>query len=183
MAHVSVIGYFLLPTTLAWGGFGQRVNMAYRFTQTGWEYCKWKDTPKWHLTAVKWVTGLMVVVSLYLISIDPSFIIGALLGPGGMALTYLSMANSKTYQSLQTEYNHITFEWGEIKAIAIATNREVVVLKYHRAAEGEAIPPFRNVNIFCKRKQKAAVADFIKGHLPLDTPFTKAKLNTLMRTE
>jgi hypothetical protein len=165
---------FLGPTLLFWGGLGQRVNIAYRFTQTGWEYCKWKDTPNWHLAAVKWVTGLMAVVSLYLISIDPFFIIGALLGPGGMALTYLSMANSETYQTLQTEYNHVTFEWREINAIAIATNREIVDLKYQRIGKGNSA--IENVNIYCRRKQKETVAKFVERCLPASTSITSRKL-------
>jgi hypothetical protein len=173
----------LLVTFFAWLGYGQRVNLAYRFAETGWEYCQWKDTPKWHLTMVKWVTGIMAVAFIYMATIDPSFILGALIGPGGMALTYLSMANSKSYQEMHSEYNHITFKWCEMKQVAIATNRDIVDLKYSRAKESVNRPVVRNVNVFCKRGQKEVVANAIKPCMAPGTPFIWAKLNLLLDTD
>ncbi|MFS2162068.1 hypothetical protein ACCD10_32765, partial [Pseudomonas sp. Pseusp122] len=69
----------------------QKMNFAYRFTQSGVEYCKWKDFPKWVLTFLKWLTGITAIVFIFLATIDPAFLIGALIGPGGGGLIYLSM--------------------------------------------------------------------------------------------
>ena len=80
----------------------QKMNFAYRITQSGVEYCEWKDFPKWALTFLKWFSGATAIIFIYLATIDPTFLIGALIGPGGMGLVYLSMANSKSYQRIHT---------------------------------------------------------------------------------
>ncbi|MFS2157501.1 hypothetical protein ACCD10_09125, partial [Pseudomonas sp. Pseusp122] len=61
----------------------QRVNFAYRFTKSGVEECEWKDFPKWLLPFLKWFTGITAVIFISLAAVDPSFLIGALVGPGG----------------------------------------------------------------------------------------------------
>ncbi|MFS2196856.1 hypothetical protein ACCD02_32590, partial [Pseudomonas sp. Pseusp88] len=61
----------------------QRVNFAYRFTKSGVEECEWKDFPKWILPFLKWFTGITAVIFISLAAVDPSFLIGALVGPGG----------------------------------------------------------------------------------------------------
>ena len=174
---------FLIPVLLAWTGLGQRVNLAYRFAETGWEYCQWKDTPKWHFTMVKWVTGITVVGSIYMATLEPGFIMGALIGPGGMVLLYLSMANSKTYLDLETEYHHVVIEWSAVTQLAIATNREIVDLKYGQMSDMGIRPVIWNVNIFCRRGQKEPVANAIKPYLPPGTPFIRAKLDFLLKTD
>ncbi|TWR95583.1 hypothetical protein, partial [Pseudomonas extremaustralis] len=102
----SCIFFFSLMLLVLLSVTHQRMNFAYRFTQSGVEYCEWKDFPKWALTFLKWFTGMMAIIFIYLTTIDPTFLIGALIGPGAMGLMYLSMANSKTYQRMQTEYHH-----------------------------------------------------------------------------
>jgi putative Mn2+ efflux pump MntP len=57
-------------------------------------------------------------------TIDATYLIGALLGPGGLSLIYLSMAYSKNYQEMHAEYHHHAFKWEELTQLAIATNRE-----------------------------------------------------------
>ncbi len=93
----------------------QRVSFAYRFTKSGIEYCEWKSPARWTLTFVKWFAGVTAIIFIFLATIDPVFLIGALVGPGGMGLMYLSMANSKSYQNLHTEYHHHFLQWKELK--------------------------------------------------------------------
>ncbi|NUT75804.1 hypothetical protein HNO86_12195 [Pseudomonas sp. C1C7] len=161
----------------------QRVNFAYRFTQSGVEYCKWKDFPKWVLPFLKWFTCIIVIICIGMASIDPAFLIGALIGPGGMGLMYLSMANSKSYQEMHTQYHHYAFKWEELTQLSIATNREVVDLKYSITLEGENCKTNWSLNVFCKRKQKVNVAEFIKPYLSSDVPFIKAKVNVPLSTQ
>ena len=161
----------------------QRMNFAYRFTRSGIECCEWKDFPKWALTFLKWFSGIAVIIFIYLATIDPTFLIGALIGPSSMGLMYLSMAHSKTYQQMQTQYHHLMYEWKDFTQLAIATNREVVDLKFcHFDPRLGRIVKW-NLNIFCKRKQKEAVANFIKPYLSPDVPFIKAKVNVPMSTD
>ena len=161
----------------------QRMNFAYRFTRSGIECCEWKDFPKWALTFLKWFSGIAAIIFIYLATIDPTFLIGALIGPGSMGLMYLSMAHSKTYQQMQTQYHHLMYEWKDFTQLAIATNREVVDLKFcHFDPRLGRIVKW-NLNIFCKRKQKEAVANFIKPYLSPGVPFIKAKVNVPMSTD
>ena len=161
----------------------QRMNFAYRFTQSGVEYCKWKNFPKWALTFLKWFSGITAIIFIFLATLGSTFLIGALIGPGGMGLMYLSMANSKSFQEMHTEYHHHAFKWEELTQLAIATNREVVDLKYSITLKGNDYKTNWSLNVFCKRKQKEAVANFIKPYLSPDIPFIKAKVNVPMSTD
>ncbi|NUT75803.1 hypothetical protein HNO86_12190 [Pseudomonas sp. C1C7] len=161
----------------------QRMNFAYRFTRSGVEHCEWKDFPKWVLPFLKWFTGITAVIFIFLATIDPAFLIGALVGPGGMGLMYLSMAHSKSYQQMHTQHHHYAYKWEELTQLAIATNREVVDLKYSVTQEGDDFKTNWSLNVFCKRKQKEKVAEFIKPYLSPGVPFIKAKVNVPLSTD
>ena len=179
----SCIFFFSLMLLVLLSVTHQRMNFAYRFTRSGIECCEWKDFPKWALIFLKWFSGIAAIIFIYLATIDPTFLIGALIGPGSMGLMYLSMAHSKTYQQMQTQYHHLMYEWKDFTQLAIATNREVVDLKFcHFDPRLGRIVKW-NLNIFCKRKQKEAVANFIKPYLSPDVPFIKAKVNVPMSTD
>ena len=120
---ISTLLFFIIINAALISMTHQRMNFAYRITQSGVEYCEWKDFPKWALTFLKWFTGMMAIIFIYLTTIDPTFLIGALIGPGAMGLMYLSMANSKTYQRMQTEYHHHFLHWKELTKSTVATNR------------------------------------------------------------
>ena len=179
----SCIFFFSLMLLILLSVTHQRMNFAYRFTQSGVEYCKWKDFPKWALTFLKWFSAITAIICIYLATIDPTFLIGALIGPGGMGLMYLSMANSKSYQDMHTQYHHYAFKWEELTQLAIATNREVVDLKYSVTLDGNDYKTNWSLNVFCKRKQKEKVADFIKPYLSPGVPVIKAKVNVPMSTD
>lgn len=160
----------------------QRVSFACRFTDSGIEYCKWKDFPKWVLPFLKWLAGATAVIFVSLVALDPAFLFGALVGPGGVGLTYLFMANSDSYRGMQTEYNHYAFKWHEFTQLAIATNREIVDLKYSVIQEGSDYVTNWGLNVFCKRKQKEHVAYFIKPYLSPGVPFIRAKVDVPLST-
>ncbi|MDD1979812.1 hypothetical protein NPS20_25980, partial [Pseudomonas putida] len=64
----------------------QRMKFAYRFTPTGVECCEWKDFPEWALTFLKWLAGITAIFFIFMAIFDPSFLLGALIGPGGIGL-------------------------------------------------------------------------------------------------
>ena len=179
----STLLFFIIVNTALISMTHQRMNFAYRFTQSGVEYCKWKNFPKWALTFLKWFSGITAIIFIFLATLGSTFLIGALIGPGGMGLMYLSMANSKSFQEMHTEYHHHAFKWEELTQLAIATNREVVDLKYSITLKGNDYKTNWSLNVFCKRKQKEAVANFIKPYLSPDVPFIKAKVNVPMSTD
>ncbi|ALI01905.1 hypothetical protein C1Y08_16120 [Pseudomonas sp. FW306-02-F02-AA] len=175
----SVVFYLSMSFTISCMTH-QRMNFAYRFTQSGVECCEWKDFPKWALTFLKWLAGITAIIFVFLATIDPAFLIGALIGPGGIGLMYLSMANSRSYQKMQTQYHHLTYEWKDFTQLAIATNRDVVDLKYTMYDNGIVT---WSQNIFCKRKQKENVAKLIEPYLSPGVPFIKAKVNVPLSTD
>ena len=180
---ISILLFFTVINIALISITHQRMNFAYRFTHSGIECCEWKDFPKWALTFLKWFSGIAAIIFIYLATIDPTFLIGALIGPGSMGLMYLSMAHSKTYQQMQTQYHHLIYEWKDFTQLAIATNREVVDLKFCHFDQRLGRIVKWNLNIFCKRKQKEAVANFIKPYLSPGIPVIKAKVNVPMSTD
>ena len=157
----------------------QKVDFAYRITRSGIEYCEWKDFPKWALTFLKWFTGMMAIIFIYLTTIDPTFLIGALIGPGAMGLMYLSMANSKTYQRMQTEYHHHFLHWKELTKSTVATNRVMMELEYSVPQEGSIYMTIGRQYIFFTPKDKERVTQLIKNNLLPGTPYVFGKVDVL----
>ena len=179
---ISTFFYATLFST-AFSMTHQRMNFAYRFTQSGLEYCKWKDFPGWALPVLRWTIGVTAVIFLFLATTDPSFLFGALAGPGGMGLMYLTMAYSKSYRELHTQYHHHQFQWKDFTQLAIATNREIVDLQYSMTLEGRDYITEWNINLYCKKRQKEAVANFIKPYLTSGTPILRARINAPLSTD
>jgi len=178
--QVSVsLGFYLLMSFTISCMTHQRMNFAYRFTQSGVEYCEWKDFPKWALTFLKWFTGMMAIIFIYLTTIDPTFLIGALIGPGAMGLMYLSMANSKTYQRMQTEYHHHFLHWKELTKSTVATNRVMMELEYSVPQEGSIYMTIGRQYIFFTPKDKERVTQLIKNNLLPGTPYVFGKVDVL----
>ncbi|WP_442112823.1 hypothetical protein [Pseudomonas sp. NUPR-001] len=180
---LSCIVFYLIALFVTLTMTHQRVNFAYRIAESGVEYCVWKDFPEWALKFLKWIAGITAVIFLFIATIDPSFLLGALLGPGGMGLTYLSMAHSKNYREMHTRYHNYAFKWGDFTQLAIASNREVVDLKYTITMEGDDFETRWSLNVFCRRKQKEKVAELIRPYLSPDVPFIRAKVNVPLSTD
>ena len=176
---ISTLLFFIIINTALISMTHQRMNFAYRITQSGVEYCEWKDFPKWALTFLKWFTGMMAIIFIYLTTIDPTFLIGALIGPGAMGLMYLSMANSKTYQRMQTEYHHHFLHWKELTKSTVATNRVMMELEYSVPQEGSIYMTIGRQYIFFKPKDKERVTQLIKNNLLPGTPYVFGKVDVL----
>lgn len=175
-------GFYIFTCSMAASMTHQRMNFAYRFSRSGVEYCEWKDFPRWALPLLRWVAGITSIIFIFLATLDPAFLLGALAGPCGIGLLYLKMAYSKGFRDLHTRYHHHEFEWQEITQLAIATNREIVDLKYNMVLRGQHPASEWNFNIHCQRKQKEQIANFIKPYLLPGVPFIRAKLDFLMST-
>ena len=176
---ISTLLFFIIINAALISMTHQRMNFAYRITQSGVEYCEWKDFPKWALTFLKWFTGMMAIIFIYLTTIDPTFLIGALIGPGAMGLMYLSMANSKTYQRMQTEYHHHFLHWKELTKSTVATNRVMMELEYSVPQEGSIYMTIGRQYIFFTPKDKERVTQLIKNNLLPGTPYVFGKVDVL----
>ncbi|QYX48627.1 hypothetical protein K3F43_03735 [Pseudomonas tussilaginis] len=180
---LSCVFFYMLMLFVTLSMTHQRMKFAYRFTRSGIECCEWKDFPEWALTFLKWLAGITAIFFVFMATIDPSFLLGALIGPGGIGLTYLSMAYSKSYREMHTQYHHLIYEWKDFTQLAIATNREVLDLKFSHFDQRLGRVVNWSLNIFCKRKQKEKVAEFIRPFLSPGVPFIKAKVNVPLSTD
>ncbi|AIL63360.1 hypothetical protein [Pseudomonas alkylphenolica] len=172
---LSCVFFYVLMLSVVSSMTHQQINCAYRFSKSGLEHCEWKDFPKWALTFLKWLAGITAVFFVFMATIDPSFLLGAVIGPGGVGLTYLSMACSKNYREMHTQYHCYAFKWEELTQLAVVTNREIVEFKYSVIQEGRDHITVGGVNIFCRRKQKEKVAEFIKPYLSPGVPCIETK--------
>ncbi len=84
---------------------------------------------------------------------------------------------------MQTQYHHLIYEWKDFTQLAIATNREVVDLKFTHFDQRLGRVVSWSLNIFCKRKQKEKVAELIRPFLSPGVPFIKAKVNVPLSTD
>ncbi|WP_256672848.1 hypothetical protein [Pseudomonas sp. C1C7] len=155
------------------------MNYAYRITQSGVEYCEWKQPPKWVLPFLKWLTGITTIIFIFLATIDPTFLIGALIGPGGTGLMYLSMANSKGFQSLHTEYHHYFIHWNQLTNITIATNRHMIELEFKFPEKNTNDMLSGSQYVFFQRRKKEQAVNLIKAHLPSSVPCVIGKVDVL----
>jgi hypothetical protein len=157
----------------------QKMNYAYRFTAAGLEYCEWKDFPKWALPALKWIAGVTAVILLFMATIDPNFLIGALAGPGGMGLMYLKMAYSKSFRDFHTEYHHHFLDWTYLTLVTIANNRHMIEFSYNAPKPDSNRRSIGRQYVFFQKAEKQRVIDLIKWHLPESTLCKIGHVNVL----
>ncbi|WP_421555377.1 hypothetical protein [Pseudomonas kitaguniensis] len=176
---LSCVFFFSLMMLVLMSVTHQRMNFAYRFTKSGVEYCEWKDFPKWALTFLKWFSVITAIIFIYLATIDPAFLIGALIGPGGMGLMYLSMASSKGFQRMHTEYHHHFLHWRELTKSTEATNRVMIELEYKVPEKGSIYMTIGRQYVFFTSKQREQVCQVIKSNLLPSTPYVVGKVDVL----
>lgn len=172
---------FFVLVSLIFYGSHQKVNIAYRITPSGIEYCKWKYAIRLNSKLVGIISIFVTVAFLSLAITTSSLSLVALAGPGGMGVIALMRLSSKKFRDPNTEYNHLEFKWRQITQLAIATNRDVVDLKYTYIDDGHET--HWNFNIFCEKGQKESVAAVIRLHLSPEVPFIRAKVNVPLSTE
>jgi len=173
------ISFFILFSCLILSMTHQKMNYAYRFTLSGLEYCEWKDFPKWALPVLRWTAGITGIIFLYMATVDPSFLIGALAGPGGMGLMYLKMAYSKSFRDLHTEYHHHFLHWTELTEVIIATNRAMAEFAYSVPKPNSTHRSIGSQYVFFQKTEKQRVINLIKLHLPESTPCKVGHVNVL----
>lgn len=96
-----------------------------------------------------------------------------------MGIMYLSMANAKNYQNLQTEYHHYFLHWTELTRSTTATNREMVELKYSIPKENSIYMTIGRQYVFFNRQTKDQVIKLINAYLPFGVPCVTEKVDVL----
>lgn len=157
----------------------QRINFAYRLSESGIEYCKWKEFPRWMLVGLNWFMGIAALVVICLAGDNPSALLAGILGPGAIGLMSWMMLNSKNYQEMQTRYNHKFFRWSEITVMNLGTNRTMIELLYLAVREDEDEPVRGRLYMFFDKKIKQEVNGLIKQRLRPEVPYVVGKIDVL----
>jgi len=161
-----------------YGTTHQKTKFAYRLTEAGIEVCEWKAPSKGWVIALKWLTVIAAIAVIFVVALDPSTFWVALVGPGGMGLLYLGIANSKHFQEMHTLYRHNVFTWVEIKHIYIDKSRHLISLEYEWLNENinKKLPWWTYV--FCHEKNFDPIAEIIFSK-NTGTPHTREKIEVL----
>jgi len=130
------------------------------------------------MIALKWLTGIAAIAVIFVVALDPSTFWVALVGPGGMGLLYLGLANSKHFQEMHTLYRHNVFAWVEIKHIYIDKSRHLISLEYEWINENinKKLPWW--TYIFCHKKNFETTAEIILSK-NTGTPHSREKIEVL----
>lgn len=148
-----------------YGTTHQKTKFAYRFTEKGIEVCEWKAPGRGWMIALKWLTVIASITVLFVIALDPSAFWIAIVGPGGMGLLYLKLANSKEFQKLHTSYHTYEYQWGDFKNITLDRPKSIICL------EAPWLSPHSNeyvdwpFYVFSNRRNFAKHANLIQEHL------------------
>ncbi|WP_165679406.1 hypothetical protein [Metapseudomonas otitidis] len=166
-------GAFFFPCMLAvYGTTHQKTKFIYRFTRLGVECCKWKELSKGWLLFLKYVTIFTCAVVPFFILIDPVVFLIALVGPGGMGLLYLAMANSKEFQEMHRDIHTYNHPWSAFISLTADPGIAVISLEtWDEEIEDNKIKwPFY---IFSKRKHFNDHLKLIQSLVPHLTCETK----------
>jgi hypothetical protein len=177
---VASIGmpFYIVTMVAVYGTTHQKNKFAYRFTEQGIEICEWKAPGKGWMIALKWLTVIVAIAVIFIIAIDPSAFWIALVGPGGMGLLYLGLANSKQYQEMHSLYRHNSYGWSEIKHVYSDRSRYLISLEYEWFNENQKKTLPWWTYVFCCKKEYDVNLEFIKSKLS-DTPCTDGKVEVL----
>ena len=161
-----------------YGTTHQKTNFAYRLTEKGIEVCEWKAPGKGWMIALKWLTVIAAIAVLFVIALDPSTFWIALIGPGGMGLLYLGLANLKQYQEIHNLYRHNIFGWNEIKHVYADKSRHLISLEYEWLNENinKTLPWW--TYIFCYKKEFEDILNAVLSKNP-NAPHTRDKVEVL----
>ncbi|WP_241663902.1 hypothetical protein [Stutzerimonas nosocomialis] len=172
------VPFYVLTISAIYGTTHQKTKFAYRLTEKGIEVCEWKAPGKGWMIALKWLTVVAAFAVLFIIAFDPSNFWLALIGPGGMGLLYLGLANSKQFQEMHSLYRLNAFTWNEIKHIYADKSRHLISLEYEWLNENtsKTIPWWTYV--FCYKKDFENITTTILSK-NTKTPHTREKVDVL----
>ncbi len=151
----------------------QRMNFAYRFSRSGFEYCGWKKLPKSAVIIVNCFSVIAGILIFAVMSSTPGGSLLGLVGAGGMGLTAIATINSKQFQKMHTEFFQVDFTWDEFDKISLYKSRHIIGLNHEWENLGQILPGI--VNVFCRRKDFEERLAMIESLLPKPIPVVVEK--------
>ncbi len=151
----------------------QTAIIVYRLTDKRLEVFSWKPQIDSVKPVMKWTAIVSGVVVLFLVFVNPSFIIAAI-GPIGIGVMAALMGNSKSYQSMVRNEEYHEIDWPNAEDIAVWRKRNLIGLRFTWYNEdGSHYSVYSKV--YCRNQDFDKCLEFFKRRLP-DTPYREGKL-------
>ncbi|WP_104203406.1 hypothetical protein [Billgrantia saliphila] len=167
-------GMFLFLLLIAMSMTHQTAIIVYRLTDKRIEVFSWKPQIDSVKPVMKWTAIGSGVVVLFLMFIDPSFLIAAI-GPVGIGIVSALMGTSKNYQSLVGDDQHYEIDWKNTEEVAVWRQRSVIGLRFtYHNEDGFSYTAYKT--LYCQKQDLEARIDFIREKLP-NKPYRECKLD------
>ncbi|MCP1313750.1 MULTISPECIES: hypothetical protein [unclassified Halomonas] len=178
LSYVNLIpvGVLILCTPIAMSIFFQTAIIVYRVTGNRIEAFSWKPKIDSVKPIIKWIAIGSGVLVMFLVLIEPSFIVAAI-GPVGIGATAALMGNSKGYQSMVRSQMEYEIAWRDAKNIYAYPNRSIIGLNlyWNHPDTGEEMKNFVKA-IFIPKNKYDDVLEFFKSNLP-NVPVIEGKFD------
>lgn len=166
-------GMFIFLLLIGMSMTHQTAIIVYRLTEKRIEVFSWKPQIDSVKPVMKWTAIVSGVVVLFLVFINPSFIIAAI-GPVGIGVMAVLMGNSKGYQSMVRSEECHEIDWPNAEDIAVWRKRGLIGLRFTWYNEdGSHYSVYSK--IYCRNQDFEKCLAFFRKHLP-NTPYREGKL-------
>lgn len=152
----------------------QTAIVVYRLTDKRIEVFSWKPQIDSVKPVMTWTAIGSGVVVLFLVFIDPAFLIAAI-GPVGIGIAAALMGTSKNYRSMVRDDQHYEIDWKNAEEIAVWRERAVIGLRFtYHNEDGFSYQAYKT--LYCHKKELDERIEFIREKLP-NTPYRECKLD------
>ncbi|SBR49387.1 MULTISPECIES: hypothetical protein [unclassified Halomonas] len=166
-------GIFIFGVLITMSMTHQTAIIVYRLTDKRIEVFSWKPQIDSVKPVMKWTAIISGVGVLFLVFINPDFIIAAI-GPIGIGVMAALMGNSKDYQSMVRNEEYHEIDWPNAEDIAVWRKRCLIGLRFTWYNEdGSHYSVYSKV--YCHKKDFEKCLDIFKQRLP-NTPYREGKL-------
>ena len=167
-------GVFVLLVSM--GMTHQTSIIVYRLTNKRIEVFSWKPQIDSVKPVMKWTAIVSGVVVLFLVFVNPSFIIAAI-GPIGIGIIAALMGNSKSYHSMAKNKMEYEIAWRDTKKIYAYPSRSIIGLNLYwdHPETGEVMTNFVKA-IFVPKNKHKNVLDYFKKNIP-DVPVVEDRFD------
>lgn len=167
------VGGFIFMLLIGMSMSHQTAIIVYRLTDKRIEVFSWKPQIDSVKPVMKWTAIVSGVVVLFLVFMNPGFIIAAI-GPVGIGIMTALMGNSKGYQSMVRNEEYHEIDWPNAEDIAVWRKRNLIGLRFTWYNEdGSHYSVYSKV--YCRNQDFDKCLEFFRQRLP-NTPYREGRL-------
>lgn len=169
-------GVFLFGVIITMSMTHQTAIIVYRLTGKRIEVFSWKPQIDSIKPVMKWTAIISGVGVLFLVFVNPDFIIAAI-GPVGIGIMAALMGNSKDYQTMARNQVEDDVAWRDAQNIYAYSKRNIIGLNLYwdHPETGKEMKNFVKA-IFVPKEKYDDVLSYLKKNLP-DTPVIEGKFD------